>query len=90
MANANLSKAVETRDKFLATGRKVYPLIQEIKKVLEESGLGDRASISVCTDGFTNFYISGCDWQMNTYSFDDTPKAEYKCLEDVIPLEEGA
>lgn len=79
----------QKREQFIDLARHVFPLIQQMEKVLEESEFGTSASITMGSDGYLEFQPYNTRWRMVRYKPSDSPAARYDFSEPIIITEEG-
>lgn len=74
-------KDLQKREQFIELSQKVYPLMQQISKLLEESDFGTSASITLGREGYMEFQPYETKWRMVRYRPDDVPAARYELSE---------
>lgn len=89
MAEQKVIKGIEEqKQQFVALAKEVYPLIMQIREVLEKSSFGDSASISIGSEGYIEFHPYDSDWRLAKYRKDSTPVICFEYREE-MKLEEG-
>lgn len=77
----------EQKQQFIALAKEVYPLIKQIREVLENSSFSDSASITIGDDGYMEFHPYDCGWRLVKYRKEDSPVVCYEYREQMV-LEE--
>lgn len=86
MAKESLEKTIKERERFMEASKEVWPLILKIREIMDKYKLPDSVSITVGTDGYSEFSPRGMAWELHTYNHDPIPKARFDYSEQ-IPLE---
>lgn len=59
----------------------VIPLIETVRKYLEDHGIDNLASITMSSDGYVDFNVNGSDWRMSRIKKGEEAQMRNDCVE---------
>lgn len=77
----------EKKEQFIGLAKEVFPLVEQIRSLMEKSGFGKSASISIGSEGYMEFRPYDSGWRLVKYGSESCPVAQYEYSEQ-IKLEE--
>lgn len=85
MGKDKMTDMVENKDRFMKLSKEVYPLMDQIKGILEKNGFDNEAThLTIGNDRYLELSPYETGWRMHRYSTDNVPKVEYDFREEIL------